>query len=85
MIEYTCKEKERIKIKSREKKKGMTDMKYEYILAKNIRSCDECPLCSNYCSSLLKCGKVRSYTDLPCENWKPDEKIHKGMYDFPDK
>lgn len=80
MIKYTCKVKQET-----EKMNGVNEtMDEDYVLAKDIDGCVNCPLYENVCCGDWTSDGAGYFVDPPCAGWEPEEEVYRSMYDFPD-
>lgn len=53
----------------------------EDIYAKDINSCDSCPLYCNECGGGWSSGWGGEPVEPPCTSWNDDMLVYSGMYD----
>ena len=51
----------------------------EYVLAKDINSCEECPLYKSECPGGWTSDPGGTPIEPPCCNWNDDDEIYDGM------
>ena len=51
-------------------------------LAKEIKSCEDCPLYQNDCKGSWSSSAYGIPIEPPCCNWEENDVIFEGMYDY---
>lgn len=54
-------------------------MESDFVFAKDISECGECPLEGKDCKGVV--STPNGYMEPPCTSWKSDTKVYEGMYD----